>query len=199
MANLTEWTITNLQYYGTPVLVLLSFIGSLGIPFPNTFIVVAAGALAHLGILDWRLVILACLLGTSLADSSEYLLGHLAHPWLEKHFGHKPAWQKAKKIIDEKGQWAIVLTRFWLIPLAPAVNFLSGTKSSYFNFLVFDLLGQFIWVMIYGGVGFFFASQRENIYHSLSIFTELSFVAFMVAIAGYFITMRFKSKENVEA
>jgi len=78
MNGLEGWALASLSVYGAPVLLLMAFIGSLGIPFPITLVIVGAGALAREGMLDWRLALLAGLVGAVLADHSEYFLGRLA-------------------------------------------------------------------------------------------------------------------------
>src|SRR5512139_4082105 len=128
MNTMTEWALTNLTAYGIPMLLFFSCIGSLGIPFPNTVVIMAAGAFCRTGLLDWRLAVVVCLLGASLADNSEYLLGRLAQPWLKRRFGQKAVWQRAQATINRQGGWAVVLTRFWLMPLAPAINVIAGAR-----------------------------------------------------------------------
>ena len=193
MNSITEWTIVNLKHYGVSVLFVMTFMGSAGMPFPNTGIVMAAGAFTRMGFLDWRLAILACLLGASLADNGEYLLGHLAQPWLAKRFGQKNLWQQAQTTINKQGKWAILLTRFWIMPLAPAVNVMSGTRYPYKQFLFFDLLGQCIWIAFYGGLGYLFAPDWENINSSINLITSLSFALFILAIVSYIFTTRQKA------
>ena len=55
MDAIAQWALTSLSTYGLPMLLFIAFIGSLGIPFPITMVIVAAGAFARAGLLDWRL------------------------------------------------------------------------------------------------------------------------------------------------
>jgi len=192
MDVLTEWTMSNLAAYGAPILVFISYIGSLGIPFPITMVIVAAGALTRTGLLDWRFAVLACLAGAALADHSEYLLGRLAQPWLKRRFGQRSAWQQAQVTINHQGGWAILLTRFWLTPLAPAVNVIAGSRYPYGEFLFFDLVGQFLWVLLYGGLGYLFAAQWEWVSQALSAFSGISLAFFFLALASYYLFQRRK-------
>ena len=146
MLSLTAWTLTTLTAYGPLALVVIAYLGSLGIPFPITLVMVAAGAFSRAGLLDWRLALLACLLGAVLADQSEYMLGRLAQPWLKQRFGKNSAWQQAQNTLNRQGAWAILLTRFWLTPLAPAVNLLAGSRYPWGRFLLLDVfLGAALW------------------------------------------------------
>ena len=95
MNSLAELALNSLTTYGPLILILISYVGSLGIPFPNTIVIVATRAFSRLGSFDWRLMMLACMVGAILADNSEFLLGRLAQPWLKRRFGEKDAWQQA--------------------------------------------------------------------------------------------------------
>jgi membrane protein DedA with SNARE-associated domain len=192
MNAISEWAITNLVTYGCLLLLLVSYVGSLGIPFPITLIIMTAGAFTRLGILDWRLALLACMVGAALADHSEYLLGRLAGKWLKQHYGQKPVWQQALSTINRQGGWAILLTRFWLTPLAPAINMIAGSRYPYKRFLFFDLIGQFFWVLLYGGLGYLFAEQIQMISQAASSLSILSMASVGLAAGAYFLIQRRK-------
>jgi membrane protein DedA with SNARE-associated domain len=192
LIEMSNWALTSLVSFGFPILLFVSYIGSLGIPFPITLVIVAAGAFTRQGLMDWRLALLACLAGAALADHSEYLLGRLAQPWLVRRFGKKAAWKQADSSINRQGGWAILLTRFWLTPLAPAVNVISGSRYPYLRFLLFDLSGELLWVLLYGGLGFIFASQWRLVSQVVSEFSTLSFVLLVLAAGAYFLVKRIK-------
>ena len=188
MDALTTWLVNNITVYGPLLLVFISYVGSLGIPFPITMVIVAAGAFSRMGLIDWRLAMFACLIGAALADNSEYLLGRMAHPWLKRQLDRNGIWQQAQSTINRQGGWAILLTRFWLTPLAPAVNVMAGSRYPYAQFLLLDVVGQFFWVLLYGGMGYLFASQWEVVSHGLSTFNGISVVLFFL-IAGIYLLM----------
>lgn len=194
MDTLTAWALNNLAAYGAPALLFTAFIGSLGIPFPITLVIVAAGALVRAGALDARLAFLACVLGAALADHSEYLVGRLAQPWLKQRFGRQAAWQQAQTTINRQGAWAILLTRFWLMPLAPAVNVIAGSRYPLARFLAYDLLGQAIWVLVYGGLGYLFAAQWAWVSQAASVFSAVSLALFGLALGVYYLMRRSPAK-----
>lgn len=196
MNSLADMALEILTAYGPLALILIAYIGSLGIPFPNTIVIVAAGAFSRLGMMDWRLAMLACIVGAALADNSEYLLGRLSLPWLEQRFGNKDAWQQAQVKLNRQGGWAILLTRFWLMPLAPAINVMAGTRYPFWRFLLLDLVGQFFWVLLYGGLGYLFAAQWELVSQALGAFSGLSMLLFFLVLGFYFLMQRRKSKLN---
>lgn len=195
MNALAEWILTNLVTYGAPILFVSTYIGSLGIPIPISLIVTAAGAFIRQGVLDWRLAVPICLAGAVFADNSEYWLGRLAETWLTRRFGEKATWQRGLNTFNRQGGWAILLTRFWLIPLAPVVNLVAGSRYPYARFLFFDTLGEALWVLLYGGLGFFFASQWELISQFLLDFSGLS-VGLVILAGGIYLFLRWRTRKN---
>jgi len=163
MSAISDWAVGNLAVYGLPVLLALAFVGSLGIPFPVTLVIMAAGAMSRTGVFDWRLALAACVAGAMLADHSEYLLGRLAKNKVERRFGQNSLWKRGLDMFRRQGGWAILLTRFWLMPVAPAINLIAGSQYPYQRFLALDLAGQTLWVLIYGGLGYLFASQWQAV------------------------------------
>jgi membrane-associated protein len=190
MNSLAEWALTILKNYGVLILFFISYFGSLGIPFPITPVIIAAGAFTRQGILDWRLAVLACLVGAALADHSEYFFGRWAGGWLKRRFGQNIIWQKALSTINRQGKWAILLTRFWLTSLAPAVNLLAGSRFPYFRFLLFDLIGELLWVLLYGGLGYIFAGQWKLVSQIVTSFSGLSVGLLILAAGIYFLVQR---------
>jgi membrane protein DedA with SNARE-associated domain len=194
LSVLTDWALVSLSAYGPLALVFIAYIGSLGIPFPITVVIAAAGALSRAGLLDWQTGLLACLAGAALADTSEYLLGRLAQPWLRRRFEQRIAWVKAQETLNRQGGWAVLLTRFWLTPLAPAVNVLAGGRYPFARFVLFDLSGQLLWVLLYGGLGYLFAAQWEQASQLLSTFSALSVGLVLLALGAWFLLQRLKTK-----
>ncbi len=190
MDEVVLWVLVNLFRYGIPILLFVSFIGSLGIPFPVTLVIISAGAFTRAGLFDWRLSLLACVAGAVLADHSEYLMGRWAGKQLRNRWSNKSLWKQAQEIIDRQGAWAILLTRFWLMPLAPAINFIAGSRYPYIRFLFFDLTGQLLWVLLYGGLGYVFADQLKMVSQLVIDFSGLSMVLVALAGAVYFLLKR---------
>ena len=191
MDSMNAWALSNLVVYGLPILLLVTYFGSLGIPFPITPFIIAAGAFTRTGLIDWRLALAACLIGSSLADNSEYLLGRLAGRWLTRRFKSKLVWQRAQGTINRQGGWAILLTRFWLMPLAPAINLIAGSRYSYGRFLFFDLTGELLWVLLYGGLGYIFMEQWSLVSQIISGLGGLS-LAVVVFIAGAYLLVHWR-------
>lgn len=190
MNALSDWTLTNLPLYGPLLLLGVAYAGSLGIPFPITMVILAAGALARGGVIDPALAFAACVAGAALADHSEYALGRLAQGALARRFGRSTAWQQAQAALNRQGAWAILLTRFWLMPLAPAVNVLAGARYPLLRFAVYDLLGQAVWVLVYGGLGYVFAAEWQALSQAAGVFSVISLITFGVGVVVYVMARR---------
>lgn len=186
MNVLSNWALSALLTNGVPILFLIAYGGSLGIPFPISLCVIAAGAFAHQGVIDWRLAFLACTAGSVLADSTEYALGRWAAGWLGRRFGQRAVWKAAQATFTRQGGWAILLTRFWLTTLAPIVNLIAGNRYPYARFFMYDICGEVIWVLIYGGLGYLFAEEWPLINQVMSDFTGLSIGVVVLGVGGYF-------------
>jgi membrane-associated protein len=195
MEAIANWVLAFLRAYGIPVLLVVSFFGSLGIPFPITAVIIAAGAFARQGLYDWRMALGACLLGASLADHSEYLLGRLAGPRLRQRLSSRAAWKEAQATVQRRGGVAILITRFWLTTLAPPINMIAGMQIPYGRFLYYDLAGELVWALLYGGLGFFFAGQWMHVSQLVSGFSWLSLGLVILATGLYLWTVRRRRQE----
>lgn len=194
MSGMSQWALANLLIYGAPLLFVVAYAGSLGIPFPISLVIIAAGAFTRQGVLDWRLAIVAALAGAMLADNSEYALGRWASRWLERRFGNGAVYQHALAAFNRQGGWAIMLTRFWLTPLAPAINLIAGDRYPYARFLWFDLAGELLWVLAYGGLGYLFGGEWELVSQFVSDFSGLSMGLLVLGVGVYFFVQWRKSR-----
>ncbi len=190
MNELAVWALVNLVNYGLPLMLLVSFLGSLGVPFPITPVIIAIGALSYEGFFDWRLAALACLLGAMLADISEFFIGRWAGKWFRRRFGEKMDWEQALEKFSRQGDWAILLTRFWLMPLAPPINVIAGSQYSFWRFLLVDFIGELIWVLVYGGLGYLFAGELERVIQVVEKFGWFSLALVIVGVGIYLIWHR---------
>ncbi len=159
MADLTEAALNALRSYGPAGLALVLFIAAIGVPLPATMLLLAAGALIRAGEFDWQLAGLFALAGAVLGDSSSYAVGrfasHLVPPFLTRNH----AWQQAEATFERWGAMAILLTRFLFTPLALPANLIAGDSYSFRRFLAFDVAGEIIWVVLFGGLGFLVAES----------------------------------------
>jgi membrane-associated protein len=162
--DFSEMIIQGVLTYGAPALALVVLAGSLGIPMPVTLLMVAAGAFARRGLLDWSLAAPLVLLGGVIGDSTSYLLGRYGWRRRLRRLDGSALWHRAQATFGRRGGLAILLTHVVLMPLCAPVTLIAGrSRYAYRRFLAYDVVGVMGWVMIYGGLGYLFADRWETI------------------------------------
>lgn len=196
--DLTEFFLTGMLTFGPPVLGLALLIGALGLPVPGTLFVLAAGAFVRQGVIDLTSTAGLGWLGAVLGDSASYAIGYFAKGWVQRRFGQSAAWQKAQDTFERRGGIAIYLTRFLLTPLAVPTNLIAGGSGyPFWKFLVYDLVGEFTWIVLYGGLGYAFGSQWEAINQFISDFSGV-LVGVVALGAGIYFLVRRRRQNQLE-
>jgi membrane protein DedA with SNARE-associated domain len=161
MSELTEAFLTAMLAYGPLALALALLLAALGIPLPATLLLLAAGAFARQGALDGAWAAGLGLLASVLGDSGGYCLGRCG-ALVPQRVAGRPSWQRAQATFARRGSLAVLLTRFALTPLALPTNLIAGsTRYAFPRFLLFDAIGELVWVVLYGGLGYLFADRWE--------------------------------------
>ena len=98
-----------------------------------------------------------------MGDSLSFALGRLGHGWLSRRFGKTSSWQKARQTFDQRGGAAIYLSRWLLTSIAIPTNLVAGGSGYRFKrFLLFDLVGEITWLIVFGGLGYWLGSQWQE-------------------------------------
>ncbi|MGZ9167070.1 MAG: DedA family protein, partial [Anaerolineales bacterium] len=80
----------------------------------------------------------------------------------------------ARDTFDSRAGMAIYLTRFLITPLAVPTNLIAGGSGIRFSrFMTYDTLGEMTWVVLYGGLGYWFGTQWELVSDFISNFGGL--------------------------
>ncbi|HLI68779.1 MAG TPA: DedA family protein [Ktedonobacteraceae bacterium] len=192
MSNLLPYLLTWLQEYGYPILWLSIFLGALGIPLPNTLVLLAAGAFAALG--DFNI---AWLGGISLSafvagDNGSYWIGRLwgsrVLAWLEKTgYVIKPRTiARSRSYFHRLGGWAIFFSRFLLSVLGGAINLLAGAELyPYRRFLLYDLAGETLGALLPLTLGYIFGASWDAVGDILGSFSLFFLALIVVLTLGY--------------
>jgi membrane-associated protein len=172
----------------------LLFLGGLGIPVPATFIVIASGAFIRQSMLDAYSTPLLGYLGTIAGDSLLYAVGFFASAHIKTRFGQSAAWKSAHTLFERRGGITIFLTRWLLTAIALPITLIAGSSGYRFRkFFIFDVLGELIWVLLYGGLGYAFGSQWELISDFITNFSGFILGALVLG-AGIYLLVRFGKK-----
>jgi membrane protein DedA with SNARE-associated domain len=193
---MSDFLLTQIINYGAPLFALLLFLGALGIPVGASVLVIAAGAFSQQGILGWPITALLGLLGSVLGDAIGFGIGFYAKDWVDGRFGKSSVWKSAQASFDSRAGLAIYLTRFLITALAVPTNLIAGGSGIRFRrFMAYDSLGEFTWIILYGGLGYLFGSQWELVSDFISNFGGL---ILGVVILGGGIWLAFRRMRSVE-
>lgn len=140
--------------------------GIVVLPFlPGDSLLFLCGSLAALSnsSLDPILLVLLLGLAASLGDSLNFEIGKR----FGDHISHSSRWQKvvkpqhlqqAQTFFAKHGNSAIFLGRFMPIIRTLVPFTAGGSKMKYRNFLTYNIIGGFSWVLLCIGAGFFFGN-----------------------------------------
>jgi membrane protein DedA with SNARE-associated domain len=194
MSELTDALLTATLAYGPLALALALLIAALGVPLPATLLLLAAGAFARQGALDGAWAAVLGLLASVLGDSGGYCLGRCGGSLVRRPVEQRGSWQRARAIFARRGGLAVLLTRFALTPLALPTNLIAGsTQYAFPRFLLFDVIGELIWVALYGGLGYLFADQWEMVSELAGNLTGALLGLFALAAGSY---LAFRSRQR---
>jgi membrane protein DedA with SNARE-associated domain len=176
--------------YGAPGFAVLFFLGAIGIPVGASVLVIAAGAFAQQGILVWYYAAALGLVGAVLGDAISFGIGFYARERVDHRFGNSPAWRSAREAFEERADMAIYLTRFLITALAIPTNLIAGGSEIRFRrFMFYDSLGEATWIVLYGGLGYWFGSEWELVSDFISNFGGL-ILGIVILIAGIVLAIR---------
>jgi membrane protein DedA with SNARE-associated domain len=194
---MSDFLLTQIINYGTPILGAIVFIGAVGLPIPATVVVIAVGAFCRQGILAWHITGLVALICVVIGDCIGYGLGYYAREPVLRRFGGSSRWKEAEASFLRWGGMSVFLTRFLITGIAVPVNFIAGTGAFPFRrFLFYDVFGEAIWVFGYGGLGYLFGAQWEAVSDFISNFGGLTLGLIILVIGVALATRWLRSKQR---
>lgn len=171
---MSDFFLTQVINFGTPLVGLILFLGALGFPVGASVVVIAAGAFGQQGILDIPSAAIYGLLGAVIGDSLSFGMGYYAKDAVQRRFGNSAAWQGATETFQKNAGMAVFLTRWLITAIAIPTNLIAGGSGyKYSRFISYDLTGEIVWIILYGGLGYLFGSQWELVYDFMSNFGGL--------------------------
>lgn len=167
MTSLTETLLALVPTYGAGLLGLITFLACLAVPVPASLAMLTAGAFAATGDLSLGAVLGAAYAGAVLGDQVGYGVGRRASGGLRR-LSAAPARQKllnrAQTRLHESAGLAVFLSRWLFSPLGPWVNFAAGAMAvGWAPFTLGSVTGEGVWVALYVGLGWGFATQIDRI------------------------------------
>jgi membrane-associated protein len=193
---MSDFLLTQVINYGVPIIGVVVLIGAAGLPIPCTFLVIAAGAFARQGILAWPETAIIALVSSIMGDSISYAMGFYAREKILQRFSGRPRWLQAERTFQRWGPMSIFFSRFLITAIAVPVNLMSGTTRFPFRkFILFDIAGETIWVLGFGGLGYLFGSEWELVSEFVSDFGGLT-LGLVLLLIGIHLTLKWYAKNN---
>lgn len=194
MNNLVPYLLTLLQEYGYPILWLSVFIGAIGLPLPNTLVLLAVGAFAALGDFNFALLVIVALSAFVMGDNVSYWIGRRwgskVLRWMEGRLIKFQTLERSRVYFDRLGGWAIFSSRFLVSALGGAINLLAGAELyPYRRFLAYDIAGEVVGTLLLLTLGYIFGASWDAVGDVLGSFS-LFIVALLVALVLGYQTLR---------
>jgi membrane-associated protein len=166
--SITDQVLAALLVHGLPVLFGVILICSVGVPFPISLMLVAAGSFVEQGEMKLWQVIAVASVAAVLGDQIGYGLSRWGGPRLIKRLSRRiGAGTKIKEAELLPKRWSgagIFFSRWLVTALGPWVNVASGIAAyPWRRFLLWDVLGEVLWVSLYVGVGYAFSNRVQAI------------------------------------
>ena len=179
--SITDQVLAALLVYGLPVLFGVILICSVGVPFPISLMLVAAGSFVEQGEMKLWQVIAVASLAAVLGDQIAYGLSRWGGRRLIKRLSRKiGADDKIKKAEALTKRWSgagIFFSRWLVTALGPWLNLPSGIGGyPRLRFLFLDVLGEVLWVALYVGIGYAFSNRVQAIAEILGNLTGNAWV-----------------------
>jgi len=185
----TDQVLAWLSIYGVPVLFAVIMIASAGVPFPITFMLIAAGSFVELGELSLWWVIVAGISGAVIGDQIGYGIGRWGSgaavrfaTWISS----EEKWRQAEAAARKWGGPGIFFSRWLITPLGPLINFASGiAEYSWPRFLLWDIAGETIWVVLYVLLGKLFSDRVQAMKDMMGNLTWAFVALFACLVFGW--------------
>ena len=169
--SLTDLFLDGMMTYGPLVLGLAVLLGAVGLPIPTGLLVLAAGAFARQGLLDWGTAGPVALAGVVLGDLVSYGLGRSGGEWVQRTLlrGRRALWDQALARFRRYGSLAIYSTRVLLTSLDVPTNLVAGSsRYALGRFVTYDFAGRLTWLALYGGLGYVVGQQWPAVSQAVS-------------------------------
>jgi len=159
----------------------------IGVFFPGDSLLFTAGFLASQGFFNYPILLAGCFLAAVFGDNIGYAFGKKVGPRIfrreDSFWFHKRHVRKAEEFYHKHGGKTIILARFIPIvrTMAPIVAGVGNMK--YERFLLFNLVGGFLWAVGITTAGFFLGKIIPNVdKYLLPILSVIIFLSLLPTI-----------------
>jgi membrane protein DedA with SNARE-associated domain len=176
--------------HGYLFLAVWVFLEQVGFPLPSFPLLLAAGALAGTGRMNFAVALSLCASATVCADLMWYELGRRKGikvvQWLCRiSLEPDSCVRRTEGLFEQQGAKSLLFAKF--VPgLSAVATPLAGIfQMRLHKFLMFDVLGALFWLSTYMGLGYFFSSEIGRIAHHATALGSGLVVLLALAFASY--------------
>jgi membrane protein DedA with SNARE-associated domain len=202
--SITDQLLAELVVYGVPLLFAVVTIASVGVPFPVSLTLVAAGSFAKQGEMSLLPVIMAGSLAAILGDQMGYGLsrwrGRRLINRITRRVGGAAKIKKAEALLNKWGGLGIFFSRWLVTELGPWLNVTSGIAGyPWRRFIFWDVLGEVLWVVLYVLLGYIFSDRVQYIAEILGNLAWAILALIAAIIIGWKLFRYFRPSGSVAA
>jgi membrane protein DedA with SNARE-associated domain len=166
------------------------FAEQFGLPLPAVPVLISIGALSGSDRVSMRAIILVAVIGGLAADLIWYRLGsRYGHSVLRVicRISLEPDFcvRRTEDAFVRHGMWALPIAKFVPGLNAAAVPLAGMIQSPLHRFVVFDVVGLFLWTGVYVAVGYVFRNEVARVIAYLSQLGNSLLVILSVILAAY--------------
>lgn len=188
--SITDQVLAALLVYGLPVLFGVILICSVGVPFPISLMLVAAGSFVEQGEMKLWQVIAVASVAAVLGDQIGYGLsrwgGRRLINRISRRIGGDVKIKQAEALTKRWSGAGIFFSRWLVTALGPWVNVTSGIAAyPWRRFLFWDVLGEVLWVVLYVTLGYIFSNRVQAIAEILGNLTWVIVGLIVTVILGW--------------
>ena len=163
-----EQLLASLPLYGVPALFGILVYSSAGGPFPDTLMLLVIGSLVAQGEMKLWQVLVVGSAGAIVGDQIGYCLGAWGGRRLVRRIttkvGGADTVKRAEAFSKRWGGAAVFFSRWLVGTLGPWINLSSGiTAYPWPRFIVWDVLGEVLWVVLYVMLGNIFSDRVQTL------------------------------------
>ena len=176
--------------YGIVFLIVFIETGAVIMPFlPGDSLLFASGALAAMGALNLWVSLIVFFAAAVIGDSLNYEIGHKIGKSIPENsflgrMVNKERMQKAQDFFNRHGGKTIVIARFMPV-IRTFIPFIAGaSKMHYKYFIIYNITGAFLWVLIGVFSGYFFGNIPFVKNNFSTVIIAIVVVSILPAIIG---------------
>lgn len=163
-----------------------------------------SGVLAHselFGKPSWYGFIKVLIFGTAggmAGDFAAYFVGRTFHNTVKHYAFYKMAQPRIERLVDKFGSYALVISKYIYGIRVAMCLFYGVGKMPILRFLWLDALSCGLWVLLLGGLGYFFSGFVTSI---IGDFEQIGIALFFIVLTGvivFYVVEHFWLSEKVE-